>query len=672
MHLSSKQSAWTRLFAIAVLVWVVGWSLLLGKDLNWDFVNYHYYGPYLWLDQRLERDYFAGSFQSYLNPLSHLPHYLMIQAGWHSVLISVLLAAFHALNLWFIWHITRAVLPAHAQSSIALPALAVVLAMLAPLFVTTAGSSFADPSTSVFLLAGVWLLLRDDPPAATSLRRVALAGALFGLASGLKLTNAVLTLGLLVPVGAYWLVTRQPRVWARMAVLSGACLLAVLVAHGPWSWQLWNAFGNPFFPLFNTVFHSPDFPAITYRDTRFLGDGWRGLLTLPFEMMRPISWIYSENTSVDLRFAALLVLLAVTAVVVGARLLRRAPRPATAAADGIIPARLTLLTVMLLLAYVLWGMSTKIGRYALPLWLLLGPLLIGWALVLLARRDRVVALALTVTAAQAYALTLGGNPRWSPTTWDSKWLEVQVPGALQQTPVTLFTMGKLSYSAITPFLHRDTQVVNLVGQYNQPAGRDMTLRMRQLLATPAATMRVAFRDATPPTAYTGTLADHTRADIDAVLSLYGLGLAPDSCEPIVIKAPYLEGLLVTSTRPADDPDADKPRAKEDRLHVCKLMHIAPAAHAQALAEEAVVARSFNAIEAACGPRLSPHGTQTLRGGRGWMRTYFNSLHSLISDGTTVYVRPFQSMTDVDLGKLEDWAKSPSPACPALPASITHP
>jgi hypothetical protein len=200
----------------------------------------------------------------------------------------------------------------------------------------------------------------------------------------------------------------------------------------------------------------------------------------------------------------------------------------------------------------------------------------------------------------------------------------------------------------------------------------MTPRLRQLLSGPADTMRVAFRDGTPPMAHTGTLADHTRDDVNAVLSLYGLGLATDGCEPIVIKAPYLEGPLVTSTRPADTPDEDKPRAKEDRLHVCKVVHTAPDVHAQVLAEEATISRIFDTIEAACGPRLNPHGTQTLRGGRGWMRTYFNSLHSLISDGTKVYVRPFQSMTDVDLGQLEDWAKSPSPSCPTLPAAILHP
>ena len=76
-----------------------GWTVLAGKDVNWDLLNYHYYVPYQLLAGRIEQDFFAASAQSYLNPIGFLPFYLMVSAGWHSVIVSVVLAVIHGLSL---------------------------------------------------------------------------------------------------------------------------------------------------------------------------------------------------------------------------------------------------------------------------------------------------------------------------------------------------------------------------------------------------------------------------------------------------------------------------------------------------------------------------------------------------------------------------------------------
>ena len=82
-----------------------GWTLLAGKDLNWDLLNYHYYVPYQLLGGRLGQDFFAASAQSYLNPLGYLPFYLMVSSGWHAVVVSVLLAVAHASSLVLLYAI---------------------------------------------------------------------------------------------------------------------------------------------------------------------------------------------------------------------------------------------------------------------------------------------------------------------------------------------------------------------------------------------------------------------------------------------------------------------------------------------------------------------------------------------------------------------------------------
>src|SRR5919108_4183664 len=89
-------------FSLPMLVCSV-WTLYAGKDLNWDLLNYHYYVPFELLAGRLGQDFFAASAQSYLNPLGYLPFYLMVSSGWHSVVVSTLLALVHSLSIGLLY-----------------------------------------------------------------------------------------------------------------------------------------------------------------------------------------------------------------------------------------------------------------------------------------------------------------------------------------------------------------------------------------------------------------------------------------------------------------------------------------------------------------------------------------------------------------------------------------
>lgn len=654
---------WTLLaFATAVLLTVVVVSHLLGRDPNWDFLNYHFYGPHLMLEHRWAQDYFAGSFQGYLNPLPYVPQYLMIRHGWSGPLVSAVLAMAQAANLLFVWLIARDVLPSQlaAARGEALAMLAVVLALLAPLFITTAGSSFVDGTTSVPVLAATWLLLRlcTDPAAGERRARAALCGLLLGLAAGLKPTNGVLALGVMLPCMASWLRLGAGTALRRSMLLVAASALGFVLAHGYWSWQLWQHFGNPFFPLFNGVFQSPDFPVTNYRDTRFLGPGWAGLATLPLQMLLPVSWLYAENAPVDFRPAVLVLLLLASLAVLLRNSFAGQPR-----AHGPATPALLLVTAMVLASYLLWGVTSRIGRYALPVWLLVGPLVVAWSLVLVRRFRLVVTLLAAVVVAQLYGLWVAGNPRWSPTEWEPAWFEAKVPAELAGRPFTLLTLNNLSFSAIVPFLHPESRVVNMVGQHLQPAGPRMTPRMRALLGTPTADLRVAFKDQTGLLDYEGRLAPRTQEDVSAILSVYGLRLADRDCQPIEI--PYRLMIPV-----AEGGAALPPRPPVDRLHVCAVERLDAASLAAVLAERDRIAKVFDVIEAACAGQLSPHGTELLRGRNGWMRSYFNSLHTLNTDGHVVYVRPFRSISDLSLGTLERWTRQPAPACPKLPSAIS--
>ena len=162
----------------AAAVFAALWSLHAGKDLNWDLLHYHYYAAHAFAEGRLERDFFAASAQGYLNPVGFLPFYWMVSAGWHSAVVSMLLAAVHAANLALLYAISWVLFAHHdgrARSILSL--LAAALGASSAVFWATVGTSFLDPLLTVPMLGAILLLIRQQP----TIARVACAGALFGL-----------------------------------------------------------------------------------------------------------------------------------------------------------------------------------------------------------------------------------------------------------------------------------------------------------------------------------------------------------------------------------------------------------------------------------------------------------------------------------------------------------
>ncbi|HYM43071.1 MAG TPA: hypothetical protein VET46_09950, partial [Steroidobacteraceae bacterium] len=248
------------------------WALHAGKDVNWDQLNYHYYAPFELLAGRLGQDFFAASAQGYLNPVGYLPFYLMVASGWHSVLVSIVLAAAHSLSIGLLYLISSELfvhLPPRDRRTLAL--LATALGAATGVYWMTVGSSFIDPLLVPPMLGGLLLLLRGEGgPAA----RAAGAGLLFGASAALKYSNVVYALAAL-PLA---LAMRAGLAY----MLAGAA--AVVVFAGPWLAMLWRQFGNPVFPLANAWFRSPDWLPVNMIGERFAPADAAALLEFPFRM----------------------------------------------------------------------------------------------------------------------------------------------------------------------------------------------------------------------------------------------------------------------------------------------------------------------------------------------------------------------------------------------------
>lgn len=663
--LAGGAARWLGSGAAAVVVFAaltLCWVYLVGKDLNWDYVNYHHYGPALMLEDRWQQDYFAASVQSYLNPLLFVPFYWMANAQWHSWLIALLLAAVHSLNLVVVWRLADVVVPSAVSVTArrAMQWLALSLGFIAPLHLSMVGSTFSDPLASLPFMVALWLLVCRP---ALNLRTVGLIGALLGMATGLKMTNGAMALGLYCALLASQAQVQGFRGLVRQTLVMGVAAFGGLaLTHGYWSWKLYSEFGNPVFPLFNAFFASPDFVLANFQDRRFLETGWWGLLRLPFDMIEHATWVYAENYVPDVRIAALAILVVVYG---GLRLFLRS------GADVRVPKPLVVLTVFFVAGFVAWGMSTRIGRYAYPLWIVAGPLLVGWFAVLIpTRSDWAVACAAAVLLVQGWVQYETGSARWTSYEWSNPWINIEMPERLKREPVTLVTVGLQPFGVLAPHLHPRSGVVNIVGQYAQPAGDAMTPRLKRMLADDQRPLNILLPSSVEPKRDIDLrLPAAARASLNVYLQTYGIEVPDAACEVIVMRETPLGGFIF---------DVLPPKSNGEKLDaaayylVCALARVPQAQQRQAEKDTESMAPIFNALEDACPHLFFPPRVQTLLGAGSWQRHYPNTLNKLIVDGDLVAVRIPRYMRDLVIGNVSTLlgrGKLDASVCPVVPKQL---
>lgn len=395
-------------------------SVLRGQDSSWDLKNYHLYNAWAWLHGRLALDLAPAGMQSFFNPWLDLPYYLLgtgplqhwprvlagVQGLWYGGLIFVLLRL--AIRL--------AQLRGRTFGWADL--LAVLIGMSGTMTISQLGSSFNELPLALLTLSSLYLLLPlcAATPVSRPWRRVLAAGLLSGLAVGLKPTAVVyppaLALGLLLALGA------RREAWRLTTLFGLAALGGFVLAYGWWGWQLYGLTGNPIFPLFNQVFHSDWLPAASGRDNRFMPRSLGQWLFYPFYWIRKNHGVVVEMNFADARYA--LAWLATLALATLPWLMRRQSRP--------VDRPMRLLLVFVVTAYVLWLSLFSILRYAVPLELLSGLLLLA-ALQLFVPADATPRRWLVWSMAAAFVLVAGFSryPGWGHVPYADVVFDVQPP-----------------------------------------------------------------------------------------------------------------------------------------------------------------------------------------------------------------------------------------------------
>ena len=455
---AARHAAWI----VPVLLGLL--SMANGQDDGWDMRNYHLYNAHALLNGRVGFDLAPAGFQTYFNPTLDLPYYFLNR--WlPPQLVGFVLGALHGLNFVLLAGIARRLVGPRRRLVLLLAG----ACLFGPGFLSELGNTMGDNLTALFVLGSLYIVLRHWDGLLQWRARAGLtlacAGLVMGVSAGLKLTNATYAVALclaLLTVPLPW--------WSRLrlALVFGIGVLGgVAATAGWWFVKMWNTFGNPLFPQFNNIFHSPLAAENGVIDFYFRPVGWMENLLWPF--------IFTFNarrvSELAMKLAVWPLLYALLAAFAVVWLLRRRARHAAGRAvtqPAPLEARAVFTLVFFAAAYVVWMRMFSIYRYLVPLELL-APLMI-WIVwrYLAPSAQRLAGVALALLAIGVFPIA-----NWGHQAWGERAFSAEVPAfATPAQSIVFLAQSDPPSGWMSTFLPPEVKIISLgTGFPESPAWR---------------------------------------------------------------------------------------------------------------------------------------------------------------------------------------------------------
>jgi hypothetical protein len=341
-----------------------------------------------------------------------------------------------------------------------------------------------------------------------------------GIAVGLKYTAVIFIPGL----GLAALITAvRRRAIGGLIPFVVAAMVGIGFAAGHHMLALWQAFGNPVFPLLNNVFRSPYYEPQSIRDARFVAHDLAQLVGYPFYWTKTNSYLVSELGFRDWRGAIAYVSIA------GGLLVHPAKRLVSERRwdEACIETRgLDLVIVFMVASYLCWAVGFGIYRYAVVLELLTGIVTMGCLIWLFADiRVRVFGAVAALTLAAATTV----YPDWGrgehpyngtrPARYGDMYIDVSVPQLPMNSVVLIATWEPVSY--FIPFAEPTARYLGIENNLLQLSQNNkLVAEVRRLMQTPGAPKFVL------------RVGETTSDDLDLLLGQFGLRLSTSSCQRI--------------------------------------------------------------------------------------------------------------------------------------------
>lgn len=430
-----SMDVWLLLLFSGAAAFYTAWR---GQDQNWDLLNYHFFTGYSYFSGRAS-DIAAAGLQTFFHPAVNVIAYLAYSglpfpySAWAVLFVQLL-------SLPAVVVISRQLSTAIGlRKESASRYFALLLCFLSPVWISELGTSFFSSTTTPLILWGMCLLLSDGQRPAL---RWLLAGVMLGLAVGLKLTNApfviAATASVMVLAGGIGRSCLRPFLAYALGGVAGFLLTA------GWYWHLWVTWGNPVFPLYNNIFHSPYYDSVNFRDMRWVFNSFGEFLRFLYQVAF-VTGKTSEVPFADARFliAVLLVPLAFW---------RRA--------GGAIKAPGKAVLMFFLVGFALWALAFAYQRYLIPAELLFG--LVIWVLVVqVVRGERNVLIVMCLLFVGTVALVR--IPDWGHGHIENdaaRPFDVAIPESIKATPARYLVRG-VPVSYILPSLNPQSRFFGL-------------------------------------------------------------------------------------------------------------------------------------------------------------------------------------------------------------------
>mgnify|MGYP005968549997 CR=1 FL=1 len=332
-----------------------------------DFFNYHYYNVWAFFNNRANIDVVPAFINTFFSPFADIPMYWLINAlNDNPVIFSTIMAAPYGFMLFIVYKTAALFFSPDDRDG----RIKIIMVLLLCVCSTNTASQIStttnDLTLSVFVLTAVYLLLKDILCSRRQ-KTYPAAGFLLGAVSGLKLTFCPYAAAAGITLCLFYKQLKSPL--KTIFLFSAAVTAGFLITYGYWGWTLWKNYQNPFFPFFNSVFHSPYWQGENYKDLRYFNKSTMVLFFYPFFMFCNLG---SEIPLVSiLNFSYLRYLTAYAAFICFSARFLKEKRKFPPALN-----RFSFLTVWLCLVYILWLLFYRVDRYLISFEALLSIILI--------------------------------------------------------------------------------------------------------------------------------------------------------------------------------------------------------------------------------------------------------------------------------------------------------
>jgi hypothetical protein len=319
-------------------------------DISWDLLNYHLSNGVGGQSFELHPSLIQTFFNPFLDQL-----FVPLHTKFNWPISNLVLLLFPCLTFVII---RFAIIPKIFDSTFRFKNSIAATSVTGTFIVSQYFTQSNDLILTPFIVMGLFLLL---PGKKQSLRRVLVAAFLIGLCASLKLTFLYILIGSSISMVIFCLTNQIPRKWCLFYISSVALFFGF--TYAPWALILFQKTENPFFPFFNSIFDSQMYNPSSFENNRFGMLAHRDFfISLPFDVISGNQKI-SELNFFDLRIPMFYLVIMLMTIFV----MRRHLSSNLFFDSRLIPTDLKNCITLVVPSFFIWGALLGIGRYLIPL-----------------------------------------------------------------------------------------------------------------------------------------------------------------------------------------------------------------------------------------------------------------------------------------------------------------